>query len=833
MNHRPDTSVDSLPTARLPASDPPRGGPDPAPTAIAGYSILREAGRGGMGVVYEAVQLNPLRPVALKMLYPEQRKCAAAVARFRTEVTVAARLHHTNIVPVLAAVGGPDGPTAYAMPLIRGESLAAVLRAVRAAGGEPASAVTARVSALAATDRAGYTRAVAEWVRQAAEAVAAAHAAGAVHRDVKPGNLLLEFDRTGRPHVWLHDFGLAVQDGDPATADDAIRVGTPGYRSPEQVAGDPAAIRPPTDVYSLGVTLAELLTLTSPKEGMPVAVGRAVPRELRRVIAVATAAAPADRYASAVGLADDLARFLAGYPVRAGRPRWFRGAGLWVGRHRRALTAAAAATAAAVVVATVLLARAYAAERAARRAADVARRAVATNTLAVDDILYATPGQLDAERAMLEQAVRVQELQLELDPGDVFATRHLAHASWRLGRVYARLGRPADGASAARRAADAYRAVAAADPMNPLHRLDVARSLSVTAMALRSSPTPDLPAADAADAEAYETARALLADFPTDMRVRDAAATYTSQYGAALAAAGRFAEAEALYRRAAAEADRCRLERPDLWRLASPAVHARMRLAQLLAGRGRLAEALAANEDALALSAGEVARAAPEAGDADKLELLSFRSTRLELLAGRAAWLIAAGGDATGVVAEWDELTNLVAGENPEFATGPGEVAHFRAWAAFRAGRPDAAAGAGRAYLAQLEAQPAGAIRSRLLSRYHADGPGGRDLVRAEAAAREAVRLAPGDAAAAVALAAVHYHAGRLPEAEAELARCGGRFPTRTGFLIRAAVAARTGRPADARRLLDEAHAAAAACEPCTPEWEAEARRAVAAAGGG
>lgn len=794
----------------------PPGEDDPA--AFAGYHVLGVAGRGGMGVVYEAVQLDPPRAVALKVLAPGLRADPAAVARFHTEVRVAARLHHTNIVPVLATVSGPSGPVAYAMPLVRGESLAAALR--------PGSVSATPDAAPTRAGRAAHVRAAVEWVRQAAEAVAAAHAAGVVHRDVKPGNLLLEYDRSGRPHVWLHDFGLAVE---AAGETDPSAVGTPGYRSPELTAGGTAAHRPPVDVYALGVTLAELVTRTRRSDGGPVPGGRAVPRELRRVIAKATAADPAARYGSAAELADDLARYLAGFPVVAGRPVWGRRVCLWAARHCRPVAAAAGGLLVAAAVGAGLLVRAYDAERAARSAAADARRAVAAYTLTMDDILYATPGRLDAERALLEQAVRVQELHLQVDPADLFATRHLAHATWRLARVYTRLGRAAEAVPLTARAIDLYGRVAAANPHDPLHRLDVARTFSIRAAALRAADPSAPEAALAADAAAHRTARELLAEFPDDPRVRDAAATYLTVYGLTLVAVGRPADAEACYRQAAAEAGRVWADHPHQWKLASPAMHARLRLSQLLAARGRTEEALAENAAALALCDGLVARAVLPAADTGRIDLLTFRVARAELLTNRGEWLVAVGAEASAVTSELEAAARLIAVEHPDHKGAEGLAdPRVRAWAAYRAGRVAEAAAAGREYERVLAAAPPTADRAVRQSRWYADGPAGRDPVKAEACAREAVQLAADDPAAWQALGAALYRLGRLADAEAALARVSAP-PSRTVALVRAAIAARSGRANEACWLLAGAAVEPVPCELCTPEWEAEVGLALAA----
>ena len=293
------------------------------------FRLVREIGRGGMGVVYEAEQVSLGRRVALKVL------AAPAVderarRRFQNEAHAVAALNHPHVVPVHAV--GADGDALFlAMKLVEGRSLAEVLR-----------------------DRATPDpRAVARLGKQAAEALQHAHDFGIVHRDVKPGNLLLE----PSGHLWVADFGLARLPG----ADDLTRtgevVGTLRYLSPEQAAG--AAVDHRTDVYSLGVTLYELATgrpafpgadardllkrVAESEPPAPRAASAAVPRDLETVVLKAMAKEPAERYATAADLAADLGRFLDDRPVLAARPTTLDRARKWVRRHRTAVRAAAAA----------------------------------------------------------------------------------------------------------------------------------------------------------------------------------------------------------------------------------------------------------------------------------------------------------------------------------------------------------------------------------------------------------------------------------------------------------------------------------------------------------
>ncbi len=334
------------------------------PGRLGDYRLLREVGRGGMGVVYEAVQESLGRHVALKVLPAALAAGGNFLERFRREARSAARLHHTNIVPVFG-VGEAGGTHYYAMQFIQGEPLDAVLedvkrlRGSRASSfptgteGPPVSAVAkglltdtfppdpsgaapppapaasaAGTSRLSAQPDATYFRSVARLAAEAAEALAYAHAQGVLHRDVKPSNLLLDAHGT----LWITDFGLAKADD----ADDLTRtgdiVGTLRYMAPERFDGQADAR---SDVYALGVTLYEMLTLQPAfadsdrarlikrviqgASARPRQLDPFLPRDLETVVLKAMARDPGDRYLTAADLALDLRLFLADRPIRARR----------------------------------------------------------------------------------------------------------------------------------------------------------------------------------------------------------------------------------------------------------------------------------------------------------------------------------------------------------------------------------------------------------------------------------------------------------------------------------------------------------------------------------
>jgi serine/threonine protein kinase/tetratricopeptide (TPR) repeat protein len=378
------------------ASTAAPAGEDLPPAQVGDYRIIREVGRGGMGVVYEAEQQSLGRRVALKVLSNQALGNAKSQERFRREARSAARLHHTNIVPVFD-VGHEGNTSYYAMQLIAGQSLDQVVEELRrlreahnpksrgapSAGGlsqaaqalltgrfepqaldvatpstEPAcespaggpppgagpatpaneappatapapSAVLPGQDKLseARADHRHYFRSVARVGQQTALALAYAHARGVIHRDVKPSNLLLD----GSGVVWVTDFGLAKTQDSNLTRTGELP-GTLRYMSPERFRGECDAR---ADVYSLGLTLYEMLTLRPAFEGgdqcrlieqighqeppRPRSLDPQIPRDLETVVLRATEKDPRRRYPSADDLAEDLRRFLADEPVRARR----------------------------------------------------------------------------------------------------------------------------------------------------------------------------------------------------------------------------------------------------------------------------------------------------------------------------------------------------------------------------------------------------------------------------------------------------------------------------------------------------------------------------------
>jgi eukaryotic-like serine/threonine-protein kinase len=391
------------------------------PARLGDFRIVREVGRGGMGIVYEAEQESLGRRVALKVLPFAATMDPRQLQRFQNEARAAAQLHHAHIVPVYA-VGSDSGTSYYAMQFIEGQSLAQLIQDVRGQGLPPtspaqagrdgpsatgplgppppgASQTAGGPSATPATERPAsgpsYFRRSARLGIEAAEALDHAHQLGVVHRDVKPANLLLDT----RGHLWVTDFGLAQLHNDPGLTRTGDLVGTFRYMSPEQALARRGVVDHRSDVYSLGVTLYELLTLRpafpgdDPREILrkvasedpppPRRINPAVPPELETVVLKALAKEPRERYATAQELADDLRRWLDDRPVLARRPTPLQRLRKWA-RRNRPLVAGLAAAGVVLLLGGFLGLVAYA-----RAQADLARRSESSERR-TNQVLYDT-----------------------------------------------------------------------------------------------------------------------------------------------------------------------------------------------------------------------------------------------------------------------------------------------------------------------------------------------------------------------------------------------------------------------------------------------------------
>ena len=441
--------------------------------SIGDYQIVREVGRGGMGVVYEAVQATLGRKVALKVLPIYSANDPRQVERFRVEGQAAAALDHPHIVPVYE-IGCERGVHFYAMRFIDGESLAAVILKARSG---PGIAITTH-------------REAARLALEAAEALAHAHDLGILHRDVKPANLLL--DTAG--HLWVADFGLArfLDGGDLTRTGDVI--GTLRYLSPEQARGR-RSLDPRTDVYSLGATLYELATLRPAFDGLdrqdllrrivevepipPRNLDPTIPRDLETILGASMAKEVDDRYGSATEFAEDLRRFLDGRPILARRPGLATRASRWARRNRGGVAFALTVVALFLLGTTVGLGFLWREQVRTRENLRVA-------LIALDEFCLSTTGlelTRDPERVQDVQdlqlrALTIYERMLRENPADREARWAAEQAEHRVANLLAKSPRFAEAEAAYRSAHQNLAILLAADPGHLPYRQESADLLA-------------------------------------------------------------------------------------------------------------------------------------------------------------------------------------------------------------------------------------------------------------------------------------------------------------------------------------------------------------------
>ncbi len=642
------------------------------------YRIVRELGRGGMGIVYEAVQESLGRHVALKVLPRHSLLDPKKLARFQREAQAAAALHHSNIVPVFG-VGEHDGLHYYVMQLIPGQGLHEVLARLRRGeqwpdvlkpphsqplspeagergakpppphphtllleaeerGEKPTPHTAAPLSpprppeageglGVRGASKERAWREVARLGVQAADALEYAHQHGTLHRDIKPANILLD----PRGTVWLTDFGLAKLSEQNQLTSTGDLVGTLQYLAPESLHGQTDAR---SDVYSLGLTLYELLTLAPPfPESNPARllqqvsshdpvgprkINPAIPRDLETIILKAIAREPARRYQTAGELAEDLRSFLADRPIRARRisaperlRRWYRHNRL-VARLLAALVLVFVAGFAGVVwkwrEAEAAVNREAQQRQIAEHATDRADANVRLSLQAFedifDDLAPREPARSPRPREVEQPADLLQDV---LQFYDQFAAANetnsrvqieAAKAHLRVGDIHLRRGESDKAAASYDRALAILEELTMTAPEDREYRYELAETC------MRPDPRAT-GAAALADAEKRLTRAASLAE---QLHTEDAsvsryvllAARIRDKLGELLRQQGRKADAEAEYRRAV-----------DLLKLSGepgrrhvPAAHAlgraRTALADLLLEQDRPADARAVLEESIA-----------------------------------------------------------------------------------------------------------------------------------------------------------------------------------------------------------------------------------------
>jgi serine/threonine-protein kinase len=621
------------------------------------YTILRELGRGGMGVVYEAVQESLGRHVALKVFAPWTRAEPKLIERFQREARAAARLHHTNIVPVFG-VGERGAYRYYAMQFIQGLGLDAILQELRhsrsapqpegagavppdptrsaplaatvarslltgrfanparktgcdgtaagslAAGLEPAEAARAPAPAGPSSDAslwasqpgAAYARTIARVGLQVAEALAHAHAQGVLHRDIKPSNLLLDVNG----NVWVTDFGLAKSDDAEALTEAGDIVGTVRYMAPERFRGEGDGR---ADVYALGLTLYELLTLRpafdspdrphlierikSEDPPRPRALDSRIPRDLETIVLKAIYKDPQGRYASAAALAEDLRRFEAGEPVRARPVGWHERLWRWCRREPALAGLTLTLIAGFLGVATQWFrAEAHLKEAVHQRgraessltdaleqrnrAKENARREVAARrraqerfdaamtalrnfeTITTDAALLRDPRRGELRASLLQAALHFyQELQASLEEDASPAARsQLSEAYARVAQVTWELGRQEEALATHRRSLALVEEMAVAAPADAEIRFALARCHTRIGFTLRTMARP--AEARRACEQAREIQESLARDHPETARYREVLSWTLSNLGVIDLELGRPAEAIGLHRQAIA-----------------------------------------------------------------------------------------------------------------------------------------------------------------------------------------------------------------------------------------------------------------------------------------
>ncbi len=379
------------------------------------YTLRRQIGRGGMGVVYDAWQNSMDRRVALKVLPAGVAADGKAYSRFMREAHTAGKLNHPNVVAVYGS--GQDGTTPYyAMEFVDGETLAQMLAKVKGAEDEAETPFGPK-------HRQDYFIRIGAAFAAVADGLQHAHSKKITHRDIKPSNLIVD----GEGRLRILDFGLARLEGQESLTVSGDFVGTPLYMSPEQARARKIPIDHRTDVYSLGATMYEMLTCGPPFKGKdhqdtlsqiierdpvePRTLNQRVPRDLETIVLKCLRKDPGDRYGTAEALGQDLQRFVRGDPIEARpQPTWQKfGRKVWRVRWPAAVALLALVAVAAV---SLLLGTAYYEERK-RIAAEYSRTVEeSARQLRLLDMLANV-------EAGLPDSLKPKHAMLRLDPGEV------------------------------------------------------------------------------------------------------------------------------------------------------------------------------------------------------------------------------------------------------------------------------------------------------------------------------------------------------------------------------------------------------------------------------
>jgi tetratricopeptide (TPR) repeat protein len=417
------------------------------------FTLFREIGRGGMGVVYEARQESLARRVAIKLLPMASLVDSQQVARFKNEAHAAGLLNHPNIVPVYS-VGSERGLHYYAMQFIDGVSMDDWVQDC---------------------SQYGAWRKIVRWTIDVARALHAAHATGVVHRDVKPSNLML--DQNGK--IWITDFGLARCQSDLSLTKSGDLVGTMRYMSPEQARGQHALVDGRTDIYSLAATAYELLSLRPAHDGedtpailkmiaegdvLPIRQIRGdLPRDLETVLGKAMFKGRDGRYETAEAFADDLDRVLAGEPTMARPATIVDRIGRLASKHRSGVFAAVTvgllglvgfATSTAIIATWKQTSDANAAR--ATRNEQLARGAVDRLGSQMAELLADIPAADPVRRALLSETLKYYQTFAAIADDDPALREDLAITLGKIGSLQSELGETAQAIESLRRSEVLY-----------------------------------------------------------------------------------------------------------------------------------------------------------------------------------------------------------------------------------------------------------------------------------------------------------------------------------------------------------------------------------------
>lgn len=522
---------------------------------LPGYEVLDELGRGAMGVVHRARQLDLDRVVAVKMLLAGRYANAKELARFCNEAEAVAKLQHPNIVQIFD-VGQQEDRPFLALEFVEGGTLKDRI------SGQPQS-----------------PRAAAEMCETIARATHVAHEHGIIHRDLKPGNILLTKDGTPK----ITDFGLAKQL--EASADNTRTgelIGTPSYMSPEQAAWKKESIGPTSDVYSLGAILYVMLTGRPPflaetvwdtvtqviadDPVPPTRLQTKVPRDLETICLKCLSKEPRSRYQSAEELADDLARWRSGQPIRARPTGLAERVVKWSRRHPAAAALLAVATCSLAIVLTLIAVHNYrlqlalgATSRAQQATEREHQTALANAKVAEDNHLLARqavydcfvisttnptlkqPGMQPVREVLLKSALQYYRGFAEQRGDDPQLQRELAENQRMIGEIEELIGSKEAAIAAFEEAARMWDRVIAREPSTPEWLFQRGRVLHDAGRArLSLGETPEAIASFELAVDAYSK---LVELAPDDRRYLGALATCSSSFADLLRLQGNYQEA--------------------------------------------------------------------------------------------------------------------------------------------------------------------------------------------------------------------------------------------------------------------------------------------------